>query len=275
MYDIGQIEVLRGPQGTLRGRSTPSGSITVSTRKPDLNEFGGYASLTSNDIGGQNINGALNFPIVAGKLAVRIAGLNDDTEGNRVRSVVNPNVEQYVKTRSGRVTINFQPNDSFSALLGFTRLNTRSLRYDQVESVTAGPGSISAKDRLAVEDNPGTVDQAFDVYTLQTEWKVGGQRVNLSAAQQNQHFQSRGVGDSGNFFDSSFPQTFQSYGQFTNTHAYADTFELRVANQDPLFGHFDYVAGAFSEHLSSPTDLSPAVPGPKLQASMAAPFSST
>src|ERR1700740_876936 len=34
LFDIGQIEVLRGPQGTTRGVSTPSGAITVSTRKP-------------------------------------------------------------------------------------------------------------------------------------------------------------------------------------------------------------------------------------------------
>ncbi|MCB2080256.1 MAG: Plug domain-containing protein, partial [Novosphingobium sp.] len=36
MYDIGQVEVLRGPQGTLRGAASPSGSITFTTRKPDL-----------------------------------------------------------------------------------------------------------------------------------------------------------------------------------------------------------------------------------------------
>ena len=41
MYDIGQIEVLRGPQGTLRGRASPSGSITVTTQRPDLYSFGG------------------------------------------------------------------------------------------------------------------------------------------------------------------------------------------------------------------------------------------
>ena len=36
LYDIGQVEVLRGPQGTLRGRPSSSGAITFTTRRPDL-----------------------------------------------------------------------------------------------------------------------------------------------------------------------------------------------------------------------------------------------
>jgi iron complex outermembrane recepter protein len=261
MYDVGQIEVLRGPQGTLRGRSTPSGSITLTTHKPDLNDFGGYASLTSNDIGAQNINGALNFPLIDGKLAVRIAGLSDNNEGSRVSSV-NSVTQPSNKTRAGRVTINFQPNDSFSMLVGINRLNLKSQLYTQVESLryfdpTAAfsPVMIRAQDRLAVQDFPQNNDLTWDVFTAQMEWLVGGQRVNFAASQMNQHFVSKGVGDVGDFFNSSFPQSFQSYGQGTNTHAYTDSGELRVANVEPLFGHLDYVAGAFSEHLSSPTDL--------------------
>jgi iron complex outermembrane receptor protein len=47
MYDIGQIEVLRGPQGTLRGRAAPSGSITVTTKLPDLEDWGATRTARS------------------------------------------------------------------------------------------------------------------------------------------------------------------------------------------------------------------------------------
>ena len=56
MYDIGQVSVERGPQGTLRGRSTPSGSIDINWKKPSLTEVGaaiqgsaGGGSSTSHD----------------------------------------------------------------------------------------------------------------------------------------------------------------------------------------------------------------------------------
>ena len=45
LYDIGQVEVLRGPQGTLRGRPSSAGAITFTTKRPDLNEITGYVSL--------------------------------------------------------------------------------------------------------------------------------------------------------------------------------------------------------------------------------------
>ena len=41
-FDVGQIELLSGPQGTLRGEPSPSGSLTITTHRPDLEQFGGY-----------------------------------------------------------------------------------------------------------------------------------------------------------------------------------------------------------------------------------------
>ena len=86
-FDLGQIEVLRGPQGTLRGRASPSGSITVTTRRPNLFEVGGYANATGADTADVNVQGAIGFPIVDGVLALRLAGLTSKNEGNRVHSI--------------------------------------------------------------------------------------------------------------------------------------------------------------------------------------------
>lgn len=42
LFDVGQIEVLRGSQGTSGGAPSISGAVTITSRKPDLDEFGGY-----------------------------------------------------------------------------------------------------------------------------------------------------------------------------------------------------------------------------------------
>jgi iron complex outermembrane receptor protein len=78
LYDLNRIEVLRGPQGTLYGASSMSGTIRFVPNSPDLNNLGGYltteGSETSHASGNYNINGALNLPIIDGMLAVRLVG---------------------------------------------------------------------------------------------------------------------------------------------------------------------------------------------------------
>jgi iron complex outermembrane receptor protein len=86
-FDVGQIEVLSGPQGTLRGEPAPSGSLTITTHRPDLEQFGGYATLTGAEYGSFNENGAVNLPIIQDRLAVRLAGIADDDDYNGVKSL--------------------------------------------------------------------------------------------------------------------------------------------------------------------------------------------
>src|SRR5215831_4964678 len=87
MYDIGQIEVLRGPQGTLRGRASPSGAITVTTHKADVSGFGGYGMVTATDQSAYDLNGAINIPILSDVLAIRIAGITQKDKFDFVKSV--------------------------------------------------------------------------------------------------------------------------------------------------------------------------------------------
>jgi iron complex outermembrane recepter protein len=117
MYDIGQIEVLRGPQGTLRGRSTPSGSITIGARKPNLTEVGGYGSGTIASASTSNAQFGLNVPIIADKLGIRVAGLYDRNRGDRVTSV-NSSVKPRRETKSVRASVRAEPTCLVPALDG-------------------------------------------------------------------------------------------------------------------------------------------------------------
>lgn len=181
MFDIGQIEVLRGPQGTLRGRASPSGSITVTTRLPDMEEFGGYLNGTMTTLDQQNVQGGINIPIIKGMLALRVAGLFDDNELNRVRSI-NPNshgISPKQETRSERVTLEFKPTDNIDIVGRYQHFVTNWHVYDQVESANlavsglpASPVLIRPQDRESVMDLSRINRNAFDIFNVQAEWST-------------------------------------------------------------------------------------------------------
>jgi len=121
LYDIQRIEVLKGPQGTLYGASSESGTIRVITNKPDTHEFGGYVAgeISGTHKGGANyhVNGAVNLPIVEDKLALRVVGWFDDDSGfidqPRIPSgrLNNVNTDN---TSGGRALLRYTPTDNFS-----------------------------------------------------------------------------------------------------------------------------------------------------------------
>jgi len=62
VFDVDQVEVLRGPQGTLFGRNSPAGVIKFESAKPTRN-FEGYGSLGYGNYGAVNLEGAVNVPL--------------------------------------------------------------------------------------------------------------------------------------------------------------------------------------------------------------------
>ena len=72
-YDIASIQVLKGPQGTLFGKNTLGGAVLVSSKAPDY-RLGGYVEGTYGRYDYRELQGAINIPIVDGKVALRVAG---------------------------------------------------------------------------------------------------------------------------------------------------------------------------------------------------------
>ncbi|MDP3737514.1 MAG: TonB-dependent receptor [Hyphomonadaceae bacterium] len=63
IIDVSQVEVLRGPQGTLFGRNTIGGAIRYTTREPELGEFGVNAKATLGTFNRMDVSGAINVPL--------------------------------------------------------------------------------------------------------------------------------------------------------------------------------------------------------------------
>lgn len=72
--EVDQIEVLRGPQGTLFGRNTSAGLITITSRAPDLNDFEVFGEATYGEFSETRVSGGMNVPIV--EISVRTSSMN-------------------------------------------------------------------------------------------------------------------------------------------------------------------------------------------------------
>ena len=79
MFDLDQVEVLRGPQGTLYGRGATAGAINMVTAKPGK-ELGGYLSVTAGNYSLAQFKGAIDVPM-GDALSMRLAGSLDSRDG--------------------------------------------------------------------------------------------------------------------------------------------------------------------------------------------------
>ena len=82
LYDIEQIEVLKGPQGALYGRNSVGGAINIRTKDP-TNDFEGQVRGFVGNGEAYGIQGVLSGPIATDKLLFRIAASYRDAEGYR------------------------------------------------------------------------------------------------------------------------------------------------------------------------------------------------
>jgi len=116
VFDVDQVEVLRGPQGTLFGRNSPAGVIKFDSVKPAFRTEG-YAVLGAGNHGALSAEGAYNLPL-SDTVALRMSLQSQ----HRDDFVHNPNPNGYTKDFEGyndnaaRVQLLVKPTRDFSAL---------------------------------------------------------------------------------------------------------------------------------------------------------------
>ena len=116
IFDMQQVEVLRGPQGTLFGRNTPAGIVKFSTMKPS-DETDMYISASIGTYGSAKVEGAVGGAISEGKIAARLSGAlirRDDYLNNDF--IQEDNVMGGFKDIAGRFQILFTPSEKLSFL---------------------------------------------------------------------------------------------------------------------------------------------------------------
>jgi iron complex outermembrane receptor protein len=255
-YDIGQIEVLKGPQGTIRGRSAPSGAFTLTTRPADpAGGWSGYVATTFDDHDGMNLQAAANIPIVDDVLAVRVAGETDENDANGIRSITAKS-DPSQDTDSYRVSLAFTPGDALRARLMYQELHRDQETFGML---VVGPGASPANSNQpaltldqnrSVRDNPSTNSQRIKMATANLDYSFAGQVVSYVGGWNEFVLEDDTEGDANNYIvGPALP-----LGNRPNNKSISH--ELRLASEQRLFkGFLDYTIGAFYQNVKGVTNV--------------------
>ncbi len=142
VYDIARVEALSGPQGTLFGASSLSGTLRIITNQPDPSHFSAAYDLQGTDYTGHGAGGTaegyVNIPI-SDKIAIRLVGF-DEHDGGYIDNIANTRTFQLDPT--GTLTVNNNGLVKKDANTVDTYGGRAALRVDLNDNWTVTPGII-------------------------------------------------------------------------------------------------------------------------------------
>ncbi|MFJ2986798.1 TonB-dependent receptor [Collimonas sp. NPDC087041] len=259
LLDIDQIELLRGPQGTLFGKNTTAGVLNINTRQPTF-EHDNSVEASVGSRGYYQTKATLSGPFNdtwAGRLTVSQTG----QDGN-VTNISNGEKLNGGTRRGIRGQLLYRPDDNFSLRLiaDYSEENSSNgvpLLYSTGPTVNGVNKYLQLSSKLGNQPvtNPGQYqlnfngNQSLSVRqggaSAEANWKLSdGFKLTSVTAWRFWNFSPvNGV----------FAPTLTNYGTQVNDHQFSQ--EVRLAS--PTGGAFDYVVGAyyFNQHLSNQTFL--------------------
>jgi iron complex outermembrane receptor protein len=148
LFDLDRVEVLKGPQGTLYGRNTTGGVLSVHTKKPGF-EQGGYINATAGRFNQLDLEGAVTLP-VSDKLAFRISGVSNTRDGTRDISFPDGTSAKKndVDFKAGRLQMLLEPTSNLSILgkLEYGKSSATSRSYESQGLINFATGEYGLTD---------------------------------------------------------------------------------------------------------------------------------
>jgi iron complex outermembrane receptor protein len=130
-YDLGGLEVDKGPQGTLFGKNSVGGLISFQPQTPTRN-FEGYGKFTVGNYNDKEFEGAINVPLIQDKLLLRIAGSWQQRDGY-TRDLASGKDLDNIDYYAWRVGLTMRPTDDIE----------NYLLYDGYYQHTNGSGEVT------------------------------------------------------------------------------------------------------------------------------------
>tara|TARA_R110002110_G_scaffold205066_1_gene416727 strand:- start:126966 stop:129314 length:2349 start_codon:yes stop_codon:yes gene_type:complete len=154
--DLQQIEVLRGPQGTLFGRNTIGGAINVMSKKPDVEATSGQVKASWMERDGYKLQFAGNLPL-GDTLALRVTGVDKKQDGWG-RSVYTDDTYGDIDTTAGRAKLLWNATDALEVMLSVDATKARGTSQPTILTASDTSGASP----LAVPFPPALANERSD-----------------------------------------------------------------------------------------------------------------
>ena len=188
IVDVQQVEVLRGPQGTLFGKNTLGGAINITTIKPK-NELEGFVLMRAGSYGQIDTRATLNVPILKDLLAVRATFATFKNSGY----VYNETRDEYLSDRNSLNflgSLRFTPTDDLTVDITGNWSKSQSqpqgakCTYLPPENITPGFQAIIDSIDTTVTDAGGTFpDDYRDQCNASTPFRVQNDARQLAISE--------------------------------------------------------------------------------------------
>lgn len=264
IYDVQRVEALSGPQGTLYGASSLSGTLRVITNQPNPTAFSAGVALEGNKFGpgtgGGTVEGYVNIPL-GPKAAIRLVGF-DEEDGGYIDNVLNSRTYDVDDGAGGTTPVAF--NNAALVKKDFNTVSTHggraALKVDLTDNWTILPTVIfqdqTAKGDFLYDPRLGhlkvsdfqpslNVDKWYDA-ALTIQGKIADWDVLYSGS-----YFSRKVD---NHADYSYYSVYYNSIGITSVVTFPDGNGGFIDPDQAFTGHDDYLKNSHELRISSPSD---------------------
>ncbi|MGH8251116.1 MAG: TonB-dependent receptor [Steroidobacteraceae bacterium] len=269
LIDVERVEALRGPQGTLYGASSQSGTLRVITAKPDPNGFDGWAEAQVTSVSGgsegYDVSAMVNLPLAADRLALRLVGfaaedagyidnvLSDSQGGSFDNADVVKKDINTVETTGGRAALRLDVTENVNATL--TTI-FQDVAADGHGDVNPGAGDLR---QVRFEDE-SLDDKWYQLgFTLNASTSIGDLVLSASYFDRDFHYEADATDYEFAFNESGYviydfggdPRGFATNDEQTEI----TTFEARLQSNNDAESRWSWLVGAFYSEEKGHTEF--------------------
>ncbi len=252
-YDVGSVEVFRGPQGTFVGSNSTGGAIFINSRNPDLSGINGYAEASVGNYGAYGFEGAINLP-ASDTLAFRGA-LNYQQRDSFYDDIGPANNEpDSLDEVAGRIGVLWAPNEQWQTLFKAEVADKKSGGYAS-KPLPGDPylgdpdnGGVPEDQFTLANDSPAQNDETGKQASLELRYDTAS-GITIRSVSGYQHKEINNLYDLDRSVTPGLPQITQE--QYVRERVWTE--EINIIS--PTDGNLSWIVGAYYQRNRIDVDI--------------------